>query len=117
MTVIVELDSGTAEALTSAVGGNTTVVAGLEQVRRHLDTHPGEYAVILGSSVDLAAGVALADTLRVTKPALGVILVRRRVDTTVLAEALRPGCARSSKSATSPDWPRPSRGSTRCTSR
>jgi len=91
MTVIVELDSGTAEALTAAVGGNTTVVAGLEQVRRHLDTHPGEYAVILGSSVDLAAGVALADTLRVTKPALGVILVRRRVDTTVLAEALRAG--------------------------
>jgi pilus assembly protein CpaE len=91
MTVIVEVDSGSAEALQSAVGSGTAIVPGLEQLRRHLDLHPGEYAVILGPSVDQAAGVALADTLRVTKPALGVILVRRRVDTAVLADALRAG--------------------------
>jgi pilus assembly protein CpaE len=91
MTVIVELDSASAEALQSAVGSGTLIVPGLEQLRRHLDLHPGEYAVILGPSVDQAAGVALADTLRVTKPALGVILVRRRVDTAVLADALRAG--------------------------
>jgi len=91
MTVIVEVDSGSAEALQAAVGSGTAIVPGLEQLRRHLDVHPGEYAVILGPSVDQAAGVALADTLRVTKPALGVILVRRRVDTAVLADALRAG--------------------------
>ena len=91
MTVIVEVDAASAEALQSAVGSGTTIVPGLDQLRRHLDLHPGEYAVILGPSVDQAAGVALADTLRVTKPALGVILVRRRVDTAVLADALRAG--------------------------
>lgn len=91
MTVIVEVDTSSAEALQSAVGSGTTIVPGLEQLRRHLDLHPGEYAVILGPSVDQSAGVALADTLRVTKPALGVILVRRRVDTAVLADALRAG--------------------------
>jgi pilus assembly protein CpaE len=91
MTVIVEVDTGSADALQSAVGAGTAIVPGLDQLRRHLDQHPGEYAVILGPSVDQAAGVALADTLRVTKPALGVILVRRRVDTAVLADALRAG--------------------------
>ena len=91
MTVIVELDRGTADSLHSAVGTAAVVVPGLEQLRRHLDEHPTEYAVVLGPSVDLSAGVALADTLRVSKPALGVILVRRRVDTAVLAEALRAG--------------------------
>jgi pilus assembly protein CpaE len=91
MTVIVEVDAASAEALQSAVGSGTAVVPGLDQLRRHLDVHPGEYAVVLGPSVDQAAGVALADTLRVTKPALGVILVRRRVDTAVLADALRAG--------------------------
>ncbi len=91
MTVIVEVDAASAEALQSAVGSGTAIVPGLEQLRRHLDVHPGEYAVVLGPSVDQAAGVALADTLRVTKPALGVILVRRRVDTAVLADALRAG--------------------------
>jgi len=91
MTVIVELDSTSAEALQSAVGSISTIVPGLEQLRRHLEVHPGEHAVILGPSVDLSAAVALADTLRVTKPALGVVLVRRRIDTTVLADALRAG--------------------------
>ncbi|MFL6134050.1 MAG: CpaE family protein, partial [Nocardioidaceae bacterium] len=42
-------------------------------------------------AVDLEAAAALADTLRVTRPAMSVILIRRRVDTSVLAEALRSG--------------------------
>ena len=52
---------------------------------------PNEYAVVLGPAVDLEAAAALADTLRVTRPAVSVILMRRRVDTSVLAEALRSG--------------------------
>lgn len=91
MTVIVERDPTSAEALQSAVGSASTIVPGLEQLRRHLEMHPGEYAVILGPSVDLSAAVALADTLRVAQPALGVVLVRRRIDTAVLADALRSG--------------------------
>lgn len=90
MTTIVEADSSAADALASAAG-ESIVVASLDVLRRHLDEHPNEYAIVLGPSVDLSAGVALADTLRVTRPTLGVILVRRRVDTTVLAEALRSG--------------------------
>ncbi len=91
MTVIVELDPSSAEALQSAVGSASTTVPGLDQLRRHLEVHPGEYAVILGPSVDLSAAVSLADMLRISKPALGVVLVRRRIDTAVLAEALRAG--------------------------
>ena len=34
---------------------------------------------------------SLADMLRVTRPSTSVILIRRRVDTSVLAEALRSG--------------------------
>ena len=91
MTVIVEVEPTAAEALQTAVGRQSAIVPGLEHLHRYLDEHPQEYAVIVGPSIDLTAAVALADTLRVTKPALGVILVRRRVDTAVLAEALRAG--------------------------
>ena len=73
--------------------------------------------MILGLFVDQAAGVALADTLRVTKPALGVILVRRRVDTAVLADALRAGMREVVEERTSPASTRRSRVSTPCTSR
>lgn len=91
MTVIVEVDPTAAEALQTAVGRQSAIVPALEHLHRYLDEHPQEYAVIVGPSIDLIAAVALADTLRVTKPALGVILVRRSVDTAVLAEALRAG--------------------------
>lgn len=39
----------------------------------------------------LAAGLALADTVRVVRPALSVVLLRDDVDTSVLADALRSG--------------------------
>jgi pilus assembly protein CpaE len=91
MTVIVEVDQSAAEALQSAVGPSSAIVPALEYLTRYLDEHPDEYAIIIGPSIDISAAVALADTMRVTKPAVGVILVRRRVDTTVLAEALRAG--------------------------
>ena len=91
MTVIVEVEAIGGRG--SPVGGwcESAIVPALEHLHRYLDENPTEYAVIIGPSIDLTAAVALADTLRVTKPALGVILVRRRVDTAVLAEALRAG--------------------------
>lgn len=75
----------------AAVGTQSRHVASLEELKRSLADTPDEYAVILGPSVDLDAAAALADTLRVTRPATSVILIRRRVDTSVLAEALRSG--------------------------
>jgi pilus assembly protein CpaE len=90
MTTIVETDTTTAQALAAAAGASTHVAA-VDQLKTHLDSCPDEYAVILGPGVNLAAAVAFADTYRVMRPALSVILVRHTVDTPVLAEALRSG--------------------------
>lgn len=91
MPTIVESQSINAETFAAAIGRGAKVVTNLEQLKTSLASDTNEYAVILGSSVDLEAGAALADTLRVTRAATSVILVRRRVDTSVLAEALRSG--------------------------
>jgi pilus assembly protein CpaE len=91
MPTIVESVQTNAALFTSAIGAGCTVVASLDELKRHLADTPDEYAVVLGPGVDLEAASALADTLRVTRPATSVILVRRRVDTSVLAEALRSG--------------------------
>lgn len=90
MALIVESDPVVAASVRRAVG-EATVIDSVELLRPALDVRPAEHAVILGSGVALAAAVTLADTLRVTRPSLSVILVRERVDTTVLAEALRSG--------------------------
>ncbi len=91
MPVIVERNPATADVFSSATGSGTQRVEGLEDLRRYLADNASEYAVILGPGVDLEAAAALAETMRTTRPATSVILVRRRVDTSVLAEALRSG--------------------------
>ena len=91
MPIVVESSRASADLFTSVMGSNSHVVGNLEELKRQLAESPHEYAIVLGPAVDLEASAALADTLRVTRPSVSVILIRRRVDTSVLAEALRSG--------------------------
>jgi pilus assembly protein CpaE len=91
MPIIVESSRSNSDLFTSVSGSGTQVVSSLEELKRLLGESPHEYAIVLGPAVDLEAAASLADTLRVTRPAISVILIRRRVDTIVLAEALRSG--------------------------
>ncbi|MGH8938386.1 MAG: AAA family ATPase, partial [Actinomycetes bacterium] len=91
MTSLVDLDPTIAETLHSALGPETQVLPSLDTLRRHLDTHFAEDTVVLGPTVDLGAALALAQAMRVTRPSLAVIMVRRRVDTSVLSDAMRSG--------------------------
>lgn len=91
MPIIVESNTSNAELFLSVSGSGTKIVGSLEDLRRTLAEVSEEWAVVLGPTVDLDAAAALADNLRVTRPAVSVILIRRRVDTSVLAEALRSG--------------------------
>jgi pilus assembly protein CpaE len=91
MTALLDYDASTAETLRSALGADTVVLPTFDALRRHLDTHLGEDAVVIGASVDIESALALASTMRVNRPSMGVVMVRRRVDTSVLADALRSG--------------------------
>jgi pilus assembly protein CpaE len=91
MPIIVENSRTNSDLFTTVTGDNTQVVGNLEELKRLLAESPDEYAIVIGPAVDLEAAAALADTLRVTRPVVSVILIRRRVDTSVLAEALRSG--------------------------
>lgn len=101
MTTIVEPDATTARAIASAAGPGVHLSA-IEELKAHLDTCVEESAVILGPSVKLRAALAFADTYRVIRPALSVILVRDSVDTHVLAEALRSGMREVAATADAP---------------
>ena len=91
MSVIVEADPTRAETLRSALGPGVLVLKTLDDLRRHLEAHPGEDAVVLGPSVDQDAAFHLSDSMRITRTSLGVVLVRRRIDTPLLVDALRNG--------------------------
>jgi len=90
VTTICEPDPTTMNALHSAIG-EAVLTRSVEQLRSYLDTWPGEETVVMGPSVDLPSALRTAETMRVQRPTLGVVLVRPRIDTGVLAEALRAG--------------------------
>jgi pilus assembly protein CpaE len=91
MPIIVESSQTNADMFLSVTGPSSRVVASLDELKRTMADSPEEYAIVIGPTVDLEAAASLADTLRVTRPTVSVILIRRRVDTSVLAEALRSG--------------------------
>src|SRR4051812_20413080 len=91
MLVIVTPDASGAETLRSAVDPDAQILSSVDLARRHLAEHPEVDVAVIGAAVELEPALALADVMRVSRPDLGVILVRRRVDTVVLTEALRAG--------------------------
>lgn len=91
MTLVVDLDRVTAESLASAVGEDSTVLPSLDVLRRTLEAEIADDTVVIGPSIDQVSALQLSESLRVSRPTMGVILVRRRIDTTVLSEALRSG--------------------------
>jgi pilus assembly protein CpaE len=91
MTAIVEFDPIGAESIKSALGPDAAVLPGLDALHAHLDLNLFEDCVVLGPSVDQQDVFSLAEDMRVKRPSLGVVMLRRRIDTSVLAEALRAG--------------------------
>ena len=91
MTAIVEFDPLVAESLKGALGPEAALLPGLDALRNHLGVDMFEDCVVLGPSVDQQDVFALAEEMRVSRPSLGVVMVRRRIDTAILSDALRAG--------------------------
>ncbi len=92
MTAIVDPDSrGGRDAPRRTRARRPPCCRRLEALRHYLDHNPGDDVVVLTSAVDLYSALALAESYRVSRPSLGVVLLRRRVDTSVLTDALRAG--------------------------
>ncbi|MBI1377624.1 MAG: AAA family ATPase [Frankiales bacterium] len=91
MTAIVEFDPLGAESIKGALGPDAQVLPGLDALHEHLKLNLFEDCVVLGPSVDQHDAFSLAEQMRLDRPSLGVVLVRRRIDTAVLSDALRAG--------------------------
>lgn len=91
MTLLVEPDQSTVAELTSALGRATVTRSSVDGARDELTTSSDEDVVVVGPNVDIGAVFRLASDYRVTRPTLSIILVRRRVETSVLADAMRNG--------------------------
>jgi pilus assembly protein CpaE len=89
--VVVERDALSQEALRSAAGPGSVAVSDLDSASRRINESDDVTVVLIGPHVDLEGALALSESLRLSRPMVGVVLVRPRIDTATLTDALRAG--------------------------
>ena len=91
MTAILEADPLAAGALREVLGDSASVVDSFDALGLTPGKHSSHPTIVVGPSVDTDVALEVAAAVLRIDPTCGVILVRRRIDATVLAAALRAG--------------------------
>lgn len=91
MTILWDLDPSAAEKYQIALGTDVRHFHSVAQVARALEDGPQESLIVVGPDIPLDSACDLAETQRVERPHIGVVLLRHRLDVTVLGHALRSG--------------------------
>lgn len=91
MAILWHNDPRAVERYAMAVGESLHQVESAAMASRVLQSDPGQRLILIGPDVDLDAACELAEVTRVDRPEAGVVLLRRRLDVTLLAQALRAG--------------------------
>ena len=91
MTLFLDTSRGDSDATAYAIGDDVTRVASAHLLTRALDDNPDETLVVIDADFDLASALAVASDFRIRRPALGVVLLRRRIDVALIAQALQAG--------------------------
>lgn len=91
MPVICDPDQSTARRLAAGFREHGLVVPALSGLDGALAAKPDELVVILGPNVEVRGALQYATALRLSKPAVGIVLVRERLAVDLLSEAMRAG--------------------------
>jgi pilus assembly protein CpaE len=91
MTILWESDPTAAENLRVVLGKNMSLVDSGPAAARRFGDDRRESLLVVGPDIDLTAALSLCQELRLAGPEVGVVLMRRRLDITVLGQALRAG--------------------------
>ena len=83
--------STSAGRLLYSLGGDARAVDSLSEAARMLDRDPSEILVVIGPRAPAREALAFAASLRMSRPAVGVILTRHEVDVALLTSALQSG--------------------------
>ncbi|MEP7035627.1 MAG: AAA family ATPase [Dermatophilaceae bacterium] len=91
MTILWDTDPEAMEAYKVVLGDKVQLVETGELVARALAADDREWLVVVGPGVDTHSACGLAARIRLQRPEVGVVLLRRRLEVAVLADALRSG--------------------------
>jgi pilus assembly protein CpaE len=91
VTLLWDADPAAADRYAFALGNDIDRLDNLAAAGRALQESLHDPLLIIGPDVDMQSACDLSDLARVERPELGVLLLRRRLDVAVLAQALRSG--------------------------
>lgn len=91
MALFLDTSRGDSDAVAYAIGDDVVRVASAHLLGRAIDDNPDENLVVISADVELPSALAVANEYRMRKPALGVVLLRHRIDVSVMAQALQAG--------------------------
>lgn len=90
MTVLWDPARSSLDTFRIALGDDLELVAHGAAVAREVD-NGGHHLVVIGPDIPAEGAYQLAEQLRVDRPAVGVLLLRHRLEVAVLTQALRSG--------------------------
>ena len=90
MPILCELHAS-ARDLVLSIGGTVRAANTLHAAAQLLESDPAETLVVIGPDTPVGEVLRFASTLRLIRPAVGVILAREYVDVNLLTHALRAG--------------------------
>jgi pilus assembly protein CpaE len=92
MPILLTADAAAEQALTFGIGPGTSVVDSFPELERKIAKSKAAVTlVVVGPDMALDETVHFSDRLREHHPEIGVVLVRRRLDTGLLVQAMRAG--------------------------
>jgi pilus assembly protein CpaE len=91
MTVLLEPDVLARDSIRDAIGEAVQTTSSFDELTVLLRNDPECETVILGPSVDQDLAFGYAERTRATNPTMGVVVVRRRIDAALLAQAIKSG--------------------------
>jgi len=91
MPVVVESDPEIAAGLVRSLPPGAQAAPSTDRMRAWMSQHHDEYVVVLGPTMPLVEALAACESLRATRPAASVVLVRTEVSTDVFARAVAAG--------------------------
>jgi len=83
--------TASARDLVLSIGGKVRPADSLHAAAQMLESDPAEMLVVIGPETPVGEALTFASTLRLIRPAVGVVLAREYVDVNLLTQALRAG--------------------------
>ena len=91
MNILWDADPAAADRYRFALGNGFEHLTSASVVARAIHENPEISQIVIGPEVPLDQACDLAESARIERPAMGVILLRHRLDVTAMSQALRSG--------------------------